>query len=217
MDHDPQTMYTQAFWDERYSSADRIWSGRVNQWVERLVSGLPAGSALDVGCGEGGDALWLARQGWTVTAVDVSPVALERAERHAREADPAAASAITWRQVDLIGDPDSLDGLGPFDLVSMQFVHLPSALWERLYRQLTARVAPGGALLVAGHHPSDIGGPISRPDLPDLFYTPEQVTAFLPESDWRIVQADAPTRPASTHDGQTVTIADTVVFAVRRS
>src|SRR5690349_24226678 len=73
---DEQIVYTQEFWDERYRSADRIWSGNPNPHLVTTVTGLPPGTALDVGCGEGADAVWLAEQGWQVTALDVSAVAL---------------------------------------------------------------------------------------------------------------------------------------------
>src|ERR1039458_7951812 len=80
-----RVMFTEQFWDERYRSRDHLWSGQPNQRLVEEVAGAAPGHALDVGCGEGGDAIWLARQGWTVTGVDVSSVALQRAAAHAAQ------------------------------------------------------------------------------------------------------------------------------------
>jgi SAM-dependent methyltransferase len=115
--------YTEEFWDERYRSAERLWSGQPNPQLVTQVSDLPPGEALEAGCGEGADAIWLAARGWTVTGVDVSGVALERAADHA--ADHAAAlgpelvSRLTWQRRDLlewtpepVGRPDE-PGLFP--------------------------------------------------------------------------------------------------------
>ena len=89
-----------AFWDERYGSSDALWSGHVNAVVRDEAAGLPAGRALDVGCGEGGDALWLAGQGWEVLGIDVSRVALGRAAARAR--DTSLDARTTWEHRDLL-------------------------------------------------------------------------------------------------------------------
>src|SRR3954447_9701012 len=96
------TMFDQAWWDERYRSAPAIWSGAVNVNLAREAEGLAPGSALDVGSGEGADALWLAQRGWRVTALDISPVALARAEGNARTLGLQVSDRITWRQADLL-------------------------------------------------------------------------------------------------------------------
>ena len=104
-------------WDEKYSSRSRMWSGEPNPQLVAEVADLPAGEALDLGCGEGADAMWLAARGWSVTGLDVSAVALERAAAHARERGQDAA--IEWVQQDLATwVPDRL-----FDLVTAQFLH----------------------------------------------------------------------------------------------
>ena len=86
MSHDehPEILYTPEFWDERYSSADRIWSGNPNPHLVTVAAHLTPGTALDVGSGEGADAIWLASHGWTVTAIDISQVALDRSAAHRR-------------------------------------------------------------------------------------------------------------------------------------
>ena len=199
------------FWDERYRSAARVWSGDPNPQLVAEVSGRPPGRALDAGCGEGADALWLARQGWTVVAADISGVAVQRAARHARDADQAAAARIEWRQADLLARPPEP---GSFDLVSAQFLHLPPEPRARLFAGLAAAVRDGGMLLVVGHHPSDLAAGVPRPPMPELFYTPDEIAGLLGGS-WTIDVREARPRRASTPDGAEVTIHDTIVVAIR--
>jgi SAM-dependent methyltransferase len=136
------------YWEDRYREEGRVWSGRPNPLLVREVAQLPPGTALDLGCGEGGDAIWLAARGWRVTAVDVSATALRRGEDHAREA--GVEGRIRWERHDLSRSfPD-----GSFDLVSAQFLHSPVAAdgeREEILRHAAAAVAPGGVLLVTGH------------------------------------------------------------------
>ena len=102
--HDTDPALDEEYWNERYQSSARIWSGNPNPQLVAEVDGLVPGRALDVGCGEGADAIWLAQRGWHVVATDISSVAIGRAVEHAREPDPAASARIEWRQVDLLGD-----------------------------------------------------------------------------------------------------------------
>src|SRR5262252_7611567 len=148
------------FWDERYRSAQRIWNGNPNPQLVAEVAGRPPGRALDVGCGEGADAIWLARAGWTVVAADISGVALERAAQHARDTDPAAAARIEWRRVDLLARPPEP---GFFDLISAQFMQLPPEPRTALFTSVAAAARDGGMLLVVGHHPSDLETGVPRP------------------------------------------------------
>src|SRR5258708_34594792 len=120
--HETGQLFDAAFWDERYRSAPRVWSGNPNPQLVAEVAGRAPGRALDAGCGEGADAIWLASQGWTVVATDISGVAVERAARHARETDPAAAARITWRQGDLLVQPPEPRS---FDPGSPQVMPLP--------------------------------------------------------------------------------------------
>ena len=120
--HAQPERFGEAFWNERYSCTDALWSGNPNRYLVREASGLPPGTALDVGCGEGADVLWLAGRGWRVTGVNLSTVALGRAARHAAEAGPGIAARVDWVHADLIGwDP----GAARYDLVSSQYIHLP--------------------------------------------------------------------------------------------
>ena len=201
-----------SFWDERYSSSPSLWSGHVNAVVSDETATLAPGRALDVGCGEGGDALWLAERGWTVLGVDVSQVAVDRAAARALEVGLQDRAAFEVRDLMAWAPP-----AGGYDLVSVSFVHLPTDDRRPVYAGLAAAVAVGGTFLVAAHHPSDLGV-VPRPPYPDLFFTPEDLVADLGSwaGSWEVVTAEARPRPA-THDGQDVTIADTVLRARRLS
>ena len=206
-------MWTQEFWDERYGSAATIWSGNPNPHLVARVADFRPGMALDVGSGEGADAIWLAEQGWQVTGIDVSMVALERAAQLAAAAGQDVADRITWQQADILTwDPAPRQ----FDLVSAQFMHLPRSAREVVYRRLAAAVRRAGSLLIVGHHPSDVETTMRRPHLSDLFFTAEQVAAGLDPHDWQIVVVASPERQATDSEGRAVTISDAVMHAIRR-
>ena len=210
-DPDDRNHFTQEFWDERYSSADRLWSGQPNPQLVAQVSDLPPGDALDAGCGEGADAIWLASRGWTVTGVDVSAVALDRAAAHA--AAEGVAGRIGWQRGDLLTwDP----GPERFDLVTAQFMHLPSPELESLHGRLAAAVRPGGTLLIVAHHPDDLHVNVGRTGHLALFPSAEQLAALLDPGSWKILVASAIGLPATDLDGQPVTVKDTVLRAARR-
>ncbi|MEJ7831554.1 MAG: class I SAM-dependent methyltransferase [Nocardioides sp.] len=213
-DHDPDdvsSFYSQETWDARYAESSRVWSGNPNPLLVEHAADLAPGTALDVGCGEGADAVWLATQGWRVTALDVSEVALARTAQHARES--GVEDRVEGVHVDLI-DGEAIPGR--FDLVSMQFLHPPQAMFDALHQRVGEAVAPGGRLLVVGHHPDDLETGVRRPHGPALLFTPEQVVAALGTDDWQILVADAPSRQHSGPDGP-VTVRDSVVVAVRCS
>ncbi len=216
---DMAALNTQEFWDARYRSADTIWSGNPNPHLVAQVADLNPGTALDVGSGEGADAIWLAARGWHVTAIDVSTVALDRAAERATEAGEAGkdvADRISWQQADILSW-DFIQAPRQFDLVSAQFMHLPRLAREALHRRLAAAVRPGGTLLIVGHHPSDRETSVGRPNLPDLFYTADQVAAGLDPDDWQAIVAAAPARQTLDPDGRPVTIHDAVLHAMRRT
>ena len=205
---------SQEFWDELYRSRGSVWSGEPNESLVKYVSGLPAGTALDVGCGEGADAIWLARRGWRVTAVDISSVALERATNSATQAGEKVAERIKWVRTDLT---ESVLTDATYDLVCAFFMQLPKTERDVLFRRLADLVAPGGSLLIVGHHPSDLDVPVNRPKAPELFYTASELAALLDPGRWRIfVEAEDP-RAAKGRDGQDVTVHDAVLHARRVS
>src|SRR5688572_24453702 len=138
-----------AEWDARYSEGEGAkWSGRPNGRLVAEVAGLTPGRALDVGCGEGADAIWLAQRGWEVTAIDVSDVAIRRA----REAAELAAASVDWVSGDAL---QASFPSGAFDLVSMQYPALPKAAGEAAVRTLLDTVRPGGLLLAVYHDLDD--------------------------------------------------------------
>ncbi|MET7400719.1 methyltransferase domain-containing protein [Dactylosporangium sp. NPDC005572] len=202
-------MFTEDYWEQRYRSRGTLWSGRPNAHLVSDVAGLPPGAALDVGCGEGADAIWLAQRGWRVTGADISPTALERAAAHAAD----AGVDVTWERVDMLAwTPEP----GRYDLVTAAFVHVPSGLREALFARLADAVAAGGTLLIAGHHASD-AAVVPRPDVPELFFTGEELAAALDPEAWEVQAADARPRTANhpEHGGE-VTIHDAVLRARRR-
>jgi len=206
-------MFTQEYWDERYGSAEAVWSGNVNPHLATTAADLVPGTALDVGSGEGADAIWLATKGWQVTAVDISAVALKRAAGHAAKAGDEVAARITWERGDVLSwDPAPRR----YRLVSAQFMQLPQPALTSLHRRLAAAVEPGGSLLIVGHHPSDLETSAHRPHHPDLMFTADQVAATLDPDEWETISATTHERQILDSDGQQITISDAVLRAVRR-
>jgi SAM-dependent methyltransferase len=205
--------FGEEFWDERYRSHGALWSGHPNVHLVSEASDLAPGTALDVGCGEGADAVWLAQQGWRVTAVDFSTVALARGAARAAEAGAEVARRIDWLHADLTGwIPEEAS----YDLVSTQFLHLPQAPREELFRRLAASVKPGGTLLIVGHHPSDLQATIHRPRTPEVYFTASDAAVALDPPDWDILVSAARTRAETDAEGQPVEVQDTVLRARRR-
>ena len=211
---DETTVFDAAFWNDRYASAPTIWSGKPNAQLVTEAEGLPPTTALDVGSGEGADAVWLAERGWHVTALDISQVALDKAAEHTRQSSPEAAERITWQQADLT---DGIALQPGFGLVSAQFLHLPEGQRDPLYLRLAELVAPGGTLLIVGHDPSDLesAGHL-RAHRPDLLFRADDIAALLDPADWTIATPEARRRTVVDPDGRTVEVADAVVVARRR-
>lgn len=203
--------FSAGFWDTHYATKTRLWSGRPNRWLVTEAADLTPGRALDAGCGEGADAIWLAERGWQVTGTDVSQVAVERARAAAEQA--GVADRITFAVGDLRDDTPAEQA---YDLVSAQYLHLPSAIRRPAYARLAAAVAPGGTVLLVGHHPRDLDGPMPRPQDPELFADEQELAAAFDERDWEVVVAQARPHPATHPDGHEVTVYDTVVTARRR-
>ncbi|MHB8506878.1 MAG: class I SAM-dependent methyltransferase [Acidimicrobiales bacterium] len=207
----------QAAWDERYASVPSLWSGRPNhalvRWVEQ--HGAQPGRALDVGCGEGADAVWLASRGWQVTGLDISPVALARAGDAARAA--GVEEPTSWVQADLTTQAPPA---GPWDLVNVQYLHLRPGERPPLWAALAAVVAPGGALLVVAHDRSDphVASHVdafddaSAHDFASRLHDVDEVVAAVGEG-WRVLDA-GPLR-WSRSGGAEPDAVDLVVAAVR--
>ncbi|MGV9391883.1 class I SAM-dependent methyltransferase [Streptomyces olivaceus] len=188
----PATATAAEFWEARYRDTGRVWSGRPNTFLVREASGLAPGTALDLGCGEGADAVWLASRGWRVTGVDISATALERAAAHAAEA--GVGDRVAWERHELGQSfPE-----GSFDLVSAQYLQSPVALDQQTVLRAAARaVASGGTLLLVLH----AGWPSwqTEPPFDAVFPTLDGVVAELglAEGEWA-VEAKETVRGEST-------------------
>lgn len=198
-------MFEPPAWEERYSGEGAVWSGNANAQLVAEVSALTPGTALDVGCGEGGDVIWLAARGWTVTGADFSVNGLARAARHAEDAD--VAENVTWWQVDA-RDFDA--GGRSFDLVTTHFLHPPDGGMVEVTRRLWEAVAPGGHLLVVGHAPGAHHTQLSESHRRAMFVAADLLPA-LP-ADAEVLVAEERPRTA-VRDGVEVEIADATLLA----
>lgn len=200
-----------AVWEAHYSAKPQVWSGRVNAQLAAIAPGLPVGRALDLGCGEGADAVWLAEHGWTVVAADISPIALSRARAAAEER--GVADRIDFQRHDFGSSfPD-----GAFDLVSAHFLHSTVEMDRpAILRRAAAAVAPGGALLIVDHAaaPPWAGEKMHHHEFPSA----DSVLSGLDldQNTWQTVQIGSVERPAVGPDGEEATLRDNVVW-LRRS
>ena len=207
-----ESIFEAPAWDERYSGEGKIWSGNPNAQLVAEGADLAPGTALDVGCGEGGDVIWLARRGWTVTGADFSAAGLARAARHAEEA--GVAERTDWWQV----DAREFDAEGrAFDLVTSQYLHPPESGMVDVVRRLAGAVAPGGHLLVVGHAPpsgpSHGGSHHSKAQRRAMFLAADLLPG-LPEDFEPLVVEQRP-HPV-TREGKTIEIDDSTLLARRR-
>jgi SAM-dependent methyltransferase len=199
--------FTAAGWDARYGERERIWTGHVNAVLADEVADLAPGRALDVGCGEGADALWLAARGWEVTGVDISSVALGRAVEEAA----ARGLSVTWQRADLLVSPPAMSS---YELVSAHFLQLTPDERAGVHAALGAAVVPGGTLLVVAHHPAHL--PASgHHGVPERFFTASEVLADLGPG-WDVVVAEERVREGVRPDGERLTFHDTVVRVVKQ-
>jgi SAM-dependent methyltransferase len=193
---------TERFWEDHYHRRERVWSGRPNPVLVDVVGSLRPGTVLDLGCGEGGDPIWLAQQGWRVTAVDVSATALDRAAADAATA--GVGGRIDFRQHDLaLAFPS-----GVFDLVSAQYLHSPIEFPRvQVLQEAAGAVTPGGLLLIVDH--ASVG--------PGSWADPEETLAPLDLSldEWHTERLEAREREATGPNGQRTTRTDNVI-ALRR-
>ncbi|GAA2068864.1 class I SAM-dependent methyltransferase [Streptomyces albiaxialis] len=199
----------QRFW-ERHYRAQRAWGVRVNPLLAETAAPLRPGDALDLGCGTGGDTVWLAEQGWHVTAVDISGTAVARVRERAREL--GFGERVATQRHDLAESfPE-----GRFDLVSAQYFHTPFPLLRaRVLRTAAHALRPGGLLLVVDHGSA---APWSWNQDPDVHYpTPDETAAEigLDPGGWSVLRADMPRRRATGPGGETATVVDNVLL-VRR-
>ena len=198
------------FWEDFYAAGER-WSGHANALLVAEVAGLPAGVALDVGCGEGGDAIWLATQGWRVTAVDIATSALESAARHAAAA--GVGDAITWERHDL----EETLPTGTFDLVASSYLHSKVAFDRPSVLRAAARlVRPGGTLVIVGHAGSPSWAAHDHGHAVHLPSAAEVVAGLALGAGWDVERCADVDVPATDPDGAPGTRRDCVVRAHRR-
>jgi thioredoxin reductase/SAM-dependent methyltransferase len=189
---------TKNTWDERYANIEQDWGSKPNPALVTEADGLPPGQALDVGCGHGADAIWLAARGWNVTALDVSQVALERAADRARN----AGAPVRWLHAALTDAPVPP---GTFDLVSAQYPALLRTPDRDAERKLLQAVAPGGVLLVVHHADVDVERAKANGFDPGDYVMPADVAALLDDT-WRVEVSERRPRPVPaqgahhTHD-----------------
>jgi SAM-dependent methyltransferase len=187
------TDFGAAFWDEKYRGRTAPWSSETN---DRLIAmgtaGVP-GDVLDVGCGEGADAIALAARGWRVTAVDISEVALARGRAH------DTTGRVVWVCADLLA-----------------YLHFPSPARERVFGALARAVRSGGTLLFVAHDVSDLETTVGRWPEREVYATPAELAALLEPHAWDIVEAASVPRPAHDREGNAVTVRDVVVHARKR-
>ena len=189
-------------WDERYTASDLVWSSGPNRSVADEVGGLTAGTALDLGAGEGRNALWLAEQGWTVTAVDFSAVGLDKARAMARQR--------RLQLTTVVADVTRYHPQQTYDLVLIAYLQLPWTELQNVLATAATVLAPKGTLLLAAHDLANLAEGVGGPQDPAVLQTPDQVAAALPRL--QIQKAERIRRPVET-DGTTRHAIDTLVRA----
>lgn len=205
------------FWERRYADAPAIWSGRVNASLAQVVQNFTPGRSLDLGCGEGGDVIWLAENGWEATGIDLSSTAVERARKTAEDRVPGRAGFVAADLGAWAADPSTIDGSeAPFDLVTASFLQSPVEFPRgEVLRAAASRVGVDGHLVLIAHAaaPAWAEGRHGPGDFPSP--EGELATLDLDPEQWRVVTAEVRTREAVGPDGQASTLDDTVVVARR--
>lgn len=203
---------TKEHWEQHYGERERVWSGRVNVQFADVAADLPPGRALDLGCGEGADAVWLAERGWTVVAVDISETALRRAAEAAKAR--GVDDRIDFLQLDLSdGFPD-----GTFDLVSSQFLHSTVRLdRQAILANAVKALRPGGVLVIVDHGSAPPWA--SKLDhVPEFPSADEVVDSLgLDDDQFERVRVDSVARDVVRPDGEVVPWMDNVIVVRRRA
>jgi SAM-dependent methyltransferase len=182
-------------WNRRYAGRELLWTGRPNRFLVTETGELRPGRALDLACGEGRNAVWLAEQGWQVTGVDFSDVALAKA----RELADARGVEADWVQADLVGHRPERRG---YDLVLLFYLQLPAAQRREIVHAAAEAVAPGGELLLVAHDSSNLEHGYGGPTEPAVLYTAADVVADLGGSGLEIERAETVERPVATADDE---------------
>jgi len=197
----------QSAWDQRYAQSEFLWTVDPNRFLLEEAVGLPAGRALDLACGEGRNAVWLAQRGWEVTGVDFSVVGIEKARMLAAE----RAVHAEWTIADLL---EYRPEQHAFDLVLVLYLQLPAQQRRQILAAAADAVAPAGTLLIVAHDSENLDHGHGGPRDPAVLYTAQDVVADLDRTGLRIERADRVRRPVQTSDGQRVAL-DALVRATR--
>jgi SAM-dependent methyltransferase len=201
-----------AFWNSRYAESDQVWSGEPNRALVQSATSLRPGRALDLGCGEGADAVWLAERGWNVTAVDIATNAVTRAAALAtRRGVPP--DRITW----LVEDLATWTPPGPYQLVSACFLHSPVDFPRTaVLQRASAAVAPDGHLLIVGHAEAPPWA-ASHNHTDHRFLSPAEELAELQldEQTWTVAVSEVRPRDAMGPNGERATLRDVITLVHR--
>ena len=189
-------------WDLEYGRPDRAPAQRPGRLLVEAAEGLAPGRALDLACGEGRNAAWLAERGWRVTAVDFSAEALRRARRLSADVD--------WRQAD-VREVEIAEGA--YDLVVLAYLHLPPEAMRAMLARAGAGVRDGGRLVVIGHHVDNHEQGCGGPSNPAVLHDPEWIGRSL--DGFAVERADRVAHPSTPEHGGTGTAIDSLVVAVR--
>ena len=193
------------WWDKRYAGSELLWSAEPNRFLASEAADLAPGRALDLACGEGRNAVWLAQQGWQVTGVDFSQAGLDKAAHLAEQ----RGVAVEWVLADLLEYEAPAAG---FDLVVLAYMHVRARERRAIHARAAEALCPGGLLLVIGHDTTNIEDGHGGPQDPSILFTPQDVVADVPELE--IVKAERVLRPVPTPTGDAHAI-DVLVRARR--
>ena len=195
-------------WNRRYADTELLWTARPNRFLVAETDSLRAGRALDLACGEGRNAVWLAERGWRTLGVDFSDVAIGKA----RELAAARGVECEWLVAELTGyepEPDA------FDLVILFYLQVSALERTPIVRRAAAAVAPGGTFLLVGHDLRNLDAGYGGPRDPGVLYRAEDVVADLDGTGVELVRAEPVDRPVETADGERIAI--DVLVRARRS
>jgi SAM-dependent methyltransferase len=196
-----------AHWDERYTGRELVWTSEPNRFLLQEVDGLAPGRALDLACGEGRNAIWLAERGWQVTGVDFSKVGLDKA----RQLEDARGIHAEWILADLLDyRPEPM----AFGLVIVFYLQVPDAQRTRILTAAADAVAAGGTFLLVGHDSSNLAEGHGGPQDPAVLYSAEDVSRDLKETGLRIERAERVRRPVQTPEGERIAL-DALLRATR--
>lgn len=191
-----------SMWDERYEGSELVWSAEPNIFLPPLVEGVAPGTALDVACGEGRNAIWLARQGWDVTAFDFSAVGIDKASQHAGDAN------VEW----IVAEVTSFEPTKKFDLVVIFYLHLPDVPIAQAFTHAIDALAPGGTLFAVGHALANIEHGVGGPQHPEILWTVDGITPLL--TGLNVIELEERERWVESEDATAI---DLVVWATKPS